>query len=408
MHVSNRSYLTIILTLGALTALGPFSIDMYLPGFPIIARELHTTTAKVGFSLSSFFIGISAGQLLYGPLMDRFGRKPPLIGGLALYILSSIACAVSDSIELLIAFRFVQAIGACAASVGAMTMVRDIFPVEENAKVFALLILILGISPLIAPTVGGYVTDSIGWQAVFVILACIALLIAIASQVLLPAVYKADPTFSLKPEPIIKNFAEVFKNAQFITYALTGAVAFSGLFVYVSGSPQIFMEIFHLDSKTFGWIFAGLSIGLIGASQVNTILLKKYSSQKIILVALVSQAVLTVIFLIASLNHLTEMYSTIAFIFLYLVCLGLISPNASALSLAPFTRNAGSASSVMGALQMAIGAAAATGMSFFHAQTTTPMVMVMSIAATMALCILVNGRRYVKETITSSVQVLNH
>lgn len=408
MLLSKPSYLKIILTLGALTALGPFSIDMYLPGFPIIARELDTTTAKVGFSLSSFFIGISAGQLLYGPLMDRFGRKPPLLAGLTLYILSSVACALATSIEVLIVFRFVQALGACAASVGAMAMVRDIFPVEENAKVFALLILILGISPLIAPTVGGYVTDAIGWQSVFIILACIALLVAVASKFLLPSVYKADPAFSLRPKPILQNFAEVFKNAQFITYALTGAVAFSGLFVYVSGSPQIFMEIFHLDPKTFGWIFAGLSVGLIGASQVNTFLLKKFSSQSIVFTALTCQAIMSFIFLIASLNHWTELYSTIVFIFLYLVSLGLISPNASALSLAPFTRNAGSASSVMGALQMAIGAAAATGMSFFHAQTTTPMVLVMSIAASLAFCILVRGRRYVKQTITSSVQVLNH
>src|SRR5476651_1492712 len=167
--MTKQRYFFTVLILGSLTALGPFSIDMYLPGFTAIAKSFHTTTAQVSLSLSSFFTGLAAGQLLYGPLLDRFGRKKPLYVGLVLYIVASAGCFFSTSIETLILLRFIQAIGSCAAGVASMAMVRDIFPLKDNAKVFALLILILGASPMIAPTVGGYITTVFGWHLIFVI-----------------------------------------------------------------------------------------------------------------------------------------------------------------------------------------------------------------------------------------------
>ncbi|SMD00591.1 Bcr/CflA family efflux MFS transporter [Pedobacter nyackensis] len=168
--MTQKKYYSLILILGSLTALGPFSIDMYLPGFPAIAADLRTNTSMVALSLSSFFIGISAGQLLYGPLLDRFGRKKPLYIGLLVYILASAGCAFATSIDALIILRFIQALGSCAATVAAVAMVRDLFPVKENAKVFALLMLVLGVSPMIAPTLGGYVTVALGWHSIFLIL----------------------------------------------------------------------------------------------------------------------------------------------------------------------------------------------------------------------------------------------
>lgn len=152
-----------ILILGLLSAIA-FSIDMYLPAFPSIAADLHTTVAHVGLSLSSFFIGISFGQLLYGPLLDRFGRKPPLYIGLSVYLLASISCALCTSADVLIALRLLQALGGCAGMVAARAMVRDIFPVHENAKIFSLLMLVVGVSPIIAPTLGSYVTSAFGWH----------------------------------------------------------------------------------------------------------------------------------------------------------------------------------------------------------------------------------------------------
>src|SRR3982751_6668766 len=176
----------IILVLGMLTALGPFSIDMYLPAFPSIAKGLNTTVAQVMLSLSSFFIGISAGQLVYGPLLERYGRKRPLYVGLVIYLLASIVCALSTSVNGLILFRLLQALGGCAGMVSARAIVRDIFEVKENAKIFSSLMLVVAVSPIIAPTAGGYITALFGWRYVFIILIIINLIIIAGVYFLLP------------------------------------------------------------------------------------------------------------------------------------------------------------------------------------------------------------------------------
>jgi DHA1 family bicyclomycin/chloramphenicol resistance-like MFS transporter len=272
MDKSKRSLL--ILILGLLSAIGPFSIDMYLPGFPAIAANLHTSVDRVAYSLSSFFIGICAGQLLCGPLLDRFGRKTPLCIGLVVYILASIGCALSTSVEVLIAFRFLQAIGGCVGMVAPNAIVRDVFPVEENAKVFSLLILILGVSPILAPTVGSYIIAAFGWPIVFVVLAVVTALVLSAVILKLPETKKPDPTFSLKPGPILTGFAGVLKQPQFTTYAFAGAIASAGLFAYLAGSPFVFMELYGVSDKQYGWIFGAIAAGLIGCSQLNNVLLR--------------------------------------------------------------------------------------------------------------------------------------
>src|SRR5204863_4610031 len=167
----------LILILGLLTAIGPFSIDMYLPAFPAIAKGLDTSVAQVTLSLSSFFIGISAGQLLYGPLLERFGRKKPLYVGLCIYLLASIGCAAAASVNALIALRLLQALGGCVGMVASRAMVRDLFDVKENAKIFSLLMLVVAVSPIIAPTLGGYITSAMGWRFVFAMLIILDLVI---------------------------------------------------------------------------------------------------------------------------------------------------------------------------------------------------------------------------------------
>lgn len=393
--MSKKTYFFLILILGSLTALGPFSIDMYLPGFPAIARDLNTTAAKVSQTLSGYFVGISLGQLLYGPLLDRFGRKKPLFIGLAVYILASAGCAVATSVEQLIVLRIIQAIGSCAATVASVAMVRDLFPVSENAKVFSLLLLVVGFSPMIAPTVGGYVTDAFGWHAVFMILTVMGIAIFAATALWLPDSYKPDKTLSLKPRPIIMNFLEVLREPQFYTYSITGAVAFAGLFAYVSGSPIVFMEVFHVDGKVYGWIFAFLSVGFIGSGQVNTLMLRRFSSEQVINVALICQAVIGLAFFAAALNGALTLTSTLVFLFLFLCCVGYTYPNAAALSLAPFTRNAGSASALMGAFQMGAGTLISIGISLFEEPSIIPMVAAMAGSATLALIVLVVGRRFI-------------
>jgi DHA1 family bicyclomycin/chloramphenicol resistance-like MFS transporter len=407
--MTNKRFVFLILILGLMTALSPFSIDMYLPGFTAIAKDLHTTTAEVARSLSSFFIGLAAGQLLYGPLMDRFGRKRPLYFGLALYILVSVGCFSAKSIDVLIALRAVQALGSCAAGVASMAMVRDIFPVKDNAKVFALLVLVLGASPMIAPTVGSYLTAAFGWQSVFIVLMSIAALLLMAVIFTLPESYEPDTSYSLKPLPIIKSFLGVIKIPQFYTYAITTSLAFAGLFAYVAGSPAVFMEFFHLSGKTYGWIFAFLSIGFVGSSQVNNILIKYFKSERIVVFALSGQVIAAIVFFIISINGWANLYTTIGLTFLILCGVGITNPNASALTLAPFSKNAGTATSLMGAMQLGVGALASYAVSLFKVVSPLPMSAIMVCSSVIALSVLLVGRRnIVDEVEPDAVIVVGH
>ncbi|RFZ83313.1 Bcr/CflA family efflux MFS transporter [Mucilaginibacter terrenus] len=397
--MTKQRYFFLILILGSLTALAPFSIDMYLPGFGAIAKSLNTSTEQVALSLSSFLIGISAGQLLYGPLLDRFGRKLPLYCGLVLYIVASAGCYFAKSIELLIAMRFIQAIGACSATVTSMAMVRDLFPVKESANVFSKLVLVLSVSPLIAPTVGGYISAELGWQLIFLILAVISILILIAVILFLPESYKPDPTYSLAPGPILGSFWGVLKTPQFYTYSLCGAIGFSGLFAYISSSPIVFMEVFKVSSKAYGWIFALLSTGFIGSSQLNNLLMKRYKSEQIVNGALIAMIFFAAVFLIGSIQGWLGLVGTILMIYLVLCCVGLMFPNTTALALAPFEHNAGVASSLTGAFQMAVGSAVSIGISLFVSKSAVPMAATMLVASALAFVVLITGRRNIKEKV---------
>jgi MFS transporter, DHA1 family, multidrug resistance protein len=391
---SNKNFY-LILILGMLTAIGPFSIDMYLPAFPDIAKGLHTNVAKVTLSLSSFFIGISAGQLLYGPLLERFGRKKPLYIGLSIYLIASLGCALAASVDELIFLRFLQALGGCVGMVAARAMVRDLFEVKENAKIFSTLMLVVAVSPIIAPTLGGYITAVFGWRFVFAILMMIGLIIITGIYFLLPESKKPDPDFSLKPLHIIKNFTGVLRHPQFYTYALTAAISAAGLYAYIGGSPHVFMEIFKVNEKQYGWIFALIAMGLIGASQINSVLLKNYNSEQIIRMALIFQCVIGVSMALITFFGWNDLFLTIFLIFIFLCCQGLIFPNASALSLASFGHNAGSASALMGAIQMSIGAGTSVLVSILHNNTALPMTAIMACCAMAALFVFSLGRKII-------------
>lgn len=398
-EMSKSKYIKLILILGSLTALGPFSIDMYLPGFAGIARDLNTSVANVSMTLSSYFIGISAGQLLYGPLLDRFGRKKPLFIGLLVYIFASLGCIFVQDIDIFIGLRFIQAVGSCAATVASIAMVRDLFPVKDIPKVFSMLMLVVGLSPMLAPTIGGYVTADYGWHTVFFILMCMGIVILIASQIVLPNSYLPDTSISLKPKPIINNFLNIIKEPQFYTYAFAGAIAFSGLFTYVAASPILFMDIFKVDAKTYGWIFAFMSLSFISASQLNSLLLKKFTSEQMIFGALISQAFVSVLFLILAINNYLGLYETIAMLFLFLACLGISNPNTAGLTLAPFPRNAGSASALMGAIQLGLGAFASFAVGIFVQNSVLPMVIIMTTSTLLALIILIVGKKRIKAAV---------
>ncbi|HTQ63339.1 MAG TPA: multidrug effflux MFS transporter [Puia sp.] len=396
MSIQAKDNYFLITVLGFLSAIGPFSIDMYLPGFPSIAKDLGTTVAHVSLSLSSFFIGISLGQFLYGPLLDRFGRKKPLYFGISLYLLASIGCTFAVSADALIILRLFQALGSCSGLVASRAMVRDLFAVKDNAKIFSMLMLVVGVSPIIAPTLGGYLTATIGWRYIFVVLAFFGLAILAAVHFSLPESREPNPDHSLKPKPIIKSFVLILRDSQFYTYALTGSVASAGLYAYIAGSPYVFMELFHVSEKQYGWIFALIALGLIGASQLNSVLLRVYQSEQIIPVALLCQTITGMLLFVGTILGVLELFSTIFFIFIFLCCQGFTFPNSSALSLAPFTKNAGSASALMGGIQMSIGALTSAIVSFLSNHTALPMTGVMACCALTSFSILTIGRRIIR------------
>lgn len=379
MHT--RSKFTTILILGLLSAIGPFSIDMYLPAFQTIAKDLQTEVSQVQLSLTSFFFGIGVGQLFYGPLLDRFGRKVPLIVGLVLYVGASLACAVTNSIELFILYRFIQALGGCSGMVASRAMVRDLFPPSESAKIFSLLMLVIGLSPIIAPTLGGYIATHAEWHNIFFLLAIFGVLILSAVLFLLPESKGPDPSISLKPIPTMTNFWKVLSKRQFITYALCGALVASGMYVYLSGSPFVLMDLYGVNEKQYGWIFGLLASALIIANQVNVIALRRISSQRAATIALTCQLIACCLYTFVTLLGKNELYGTLLFIFIFMGSQGFIFPNASAMAISPFSRLAGSASALLGCLQMGLGSIFSGLVSVFHNGTVSPMVVLMMICS---------------------------
>lgn len=380
----------IILILGGLSAMGPFSIDMYLPGFPAIAADLNTDISHVALSLTSYFIGISAGQLIYGPLIDRFGRKKPLLTGLVLYILAAIGCAFSPNIYGLIGLRLMLALGGCVGMVAGRAVVRDLFPVNESAKVFSMLMLVMGVAPIIAPTIGGIVTAALGWRYIFLILALIAILMAYAVFKFLPESKGADPGISLRLKSIISKYADVVKEPSFLPYAIGGGAASAGLFAYISGAPFVFMNLFGLSPQHFGWIFAANAMGLISGSQVNRHFLQKYGSLKVVQMMIIALFGIGTILALTSILHIAGFFVIFPLVFSYLFCLGFLNPNTTSLAMESFSKNAGSASALLGSIQMLAGAAASGLVSRFHNGTTLPMTFVMAGCATIGIVLLLS------------------
>jgi MFS transporter, DHA1 family, multidrug resistance protein len=396
MHAMTRARganALIILILGALSTLSPFSIDMYLPAFPQIASDLGTTPAQVSLSVSGYFVGLALGQLVYGPLLDRFGRKRPLYGGLSLFAAASLGCLAARSPQWFIAFRLLQALGGCVAQVGAITMVRDFFPVEQSARILSLLILVLSVSPLFAPTIGSVVATTAGWQWIFVILAAYALALITVIAWLLPEGHRPDPDVSLAPRAIVGGFRSIIAERQFSTYALSGAFSFAGLFVYVSGSPIIFIDTFHVDPRTYGLIFALLATGFIGGSQFNIWLSRRRDDRSIFRIAVICQNAVMLVILVGTARGWYGLSANVILLLMYLPFCGIAYPNAAAIALAPFDKNIGSASALLGLLQMGVGSLASTGVGLLDASTSLPIFAVMAATAAIGLAILLAGQR---------------
>ena len=391
-----KYYFFTILILGGLATISPFSIDMYLPGFTAIAKDLDTGIDQVQLSLTSYIFGISIGQLFYGPLLDRFGRRKPLYSGLAIYILASVGCAFTNSVESLIIMRFLQAIGGCVGMVAAQALVRDLFPVNKTAQVFFLIILVIAVSPMVAPTLGGYITGSIGWHWVFIILAIIALAIVAAVYFFLPTGKRADHSISLKPKAVLASYYEVTRQPQFLIYTVAGGIAMAGPFAYIAGSSDVYMNIYHLTEQQYGWAFAFVAFGMIGTTQLNHLLLKHYDSKKLISVALLQQVVVGTLLVVGTWYNWFGLFGFTSLVFLFVSAHGIMSPNTTALSMAPFTRHAGSASALLGSFRLGVAALVSAMVSILHDGTSFPMAAIMLACALIGLILLNSGLAVVK------------
>lgn len=394
--MTRKQHVLTILILGALSTVSPFSIDMYLPGFPAIATDLGTTMARVQLSLTAYLIGIAFGQLLYGPLLDRFGRRLPMYVGLVVYLVATIGCAFSTSIDALIVMRFFQALGGCGGMVASQALVRDLFPTNKTAQAFSSITLVIAVSPMIAPTVGGYLTVAFGWQSIFFTLAILTSMILAAVHFMLPEGRKADATLSLKPRSVMHNFGVVIKEPQFIIYTLAGGIAMSAPFAFIAGSADVFINLYGVTEKQYGWVFAFVAAGIIGSSQLNHLLLKKFTNGELVRYPLIYQTVLGSVMVIGTLYGWFNFYGLLAIMFVFVTGQGLVGPNTTALSLAPFSKLTGSAASLLGSYRMAVGGIVSALVGAFHNGTAVPMVAMMAACPATALVIMTIGKATVR------------
>ncbi len=360
----------LILLLGALAALGPLSIDMYLPSFPDIADELHTTSARVTGTVASFFVGLCLGQLVYGPLSDRIGRKRPLLAGILIYLAGSLGCFLSGSIEALTAARFLQALGACSGIVIGRAIVRDHFEPAECSRVFSLIMLTLGVSPILAPVAGQYLAELAGWRGIFAVMVLFASLVWVAVYRFLPGDFQIHR--KLQSRPLGERFGSVLRDPNFLTYTLSGTLIQAGLYAYISGSSHLFMEQLSLSPKAFSLLFGVNATGLILASQWNSYLLRRYSYRYILERALQIACLASVALGLMGLFHWHSLAVVIP-LAVFLATLGLVFPNSTAGALERQGHQAGTASALIGCIQYG-GAALASGLvASLHDYTDSPM-----------------------------------
>ncbi len=376
-----RGQLTrMVLILGALTAFSSMSIDMYLPAFPQIARDLGVPLGTVQLSISAFLFGSAAGQLFYGPLADRYGRRRPLLWGLALYVASAVGCACVRTGEGLLFWRVVMAVGGGAGMVISRAVVRDLYDTAEAARMFSLLMLLMGAAPILAPIVGGQILLVTGWRGIFGFLGVFGLASIVAAAVGLPESLPAERRIRLNFAGMAATYGHLLRNRSYLRYAIALGCIAGVNFSYISGAPFLFIELHGVSPQHFGLFFGANAFGLIGASQVNRRLLRRFSAQRILNAALSVNAVTALLLTVAGMTGIGGFPAQVCLIFACLCTTGLLYPNVTALALAPFEKSAGSASALLGTIQYSLGASAGALVGLFHNGTAVPM------TATMAAC----------------------
>ncbi len=368
-----RARLKLTLTLGVLTVFGPLAIDMYLPAFSHIAAELKVPTGSVGFTLAAYLLGSSLGQLFYGPLADAYGRRAPLLAGCVLFGLGSLGCAAANSIPILAACRVLQAVGGAAGMVIARAVVRDLFNAREAARMYSHLMLVMGVGPVLAPTFGGQVLRWGGWRAIFLLLAGFSLTAFMLTLRALPETLPRDRRAKVSLPGTLRTFGGLLREPHFRVFSLVAGFGSGTLFAYISGSPFVFIELYGISEQNFGLLFGLNAAGFIAAAQLNHRLLRHREPRKILRGSAAFGAVAGVGLLISGATGWGGLPGLWTLLFICLLSLGLAGPNVAALALAPFGRQAGSASSLLGTAQFLIGSLAGAAVGFFHNGTALPM-----------------------------------
>jgi DHA1 family bicyclomycin/chloramphenicol resistance-like MFS transporter len=358
--------------------MGPLAIDMYLPALPTIGRELAVSSGAVQASLAAYFIGIALGQAFYGPLSDRLGRKPVLYFGLAVFGLASLGCASASRIDVLVAGRFLQALGGCAPLVIPRAVVRDYFDERGSARMLSVLMLVMGLAPILAPFIGGQLLLAFGWRSVFWLLAVYAAIALFLAARFLP---ESLPPERRRRQPIgavLAIYGRLLRDRGYMGYVISGGLVFAGLLAYIAGSPFVFIELFEVPPERYGLLFGLNAIGIITASQVNRWLAGRVDPRRILRLVLPVSLASGAVLLIDAHTGFGGFAGLLVPLFLFIASHGFVMPNTTALAMAPHGAIAGSASALLGTLQFVLGAAAGMAVGAFANGTAIPLATVIA------------------------------
>ncbi|NIA68110.1 multidrug effflux MFS transporter [Pelagibius litoralis] len=376
MARANSLSVTVLLTV--LVALGPISTDLYLPSLPAIGTAFAVDAAAVQLTLSVFLAGFACGQLICGPLSDRFGRRPIILGGLALYLLASLLCVVAPDIEVLILARFLQALGACVGPVLGRAVVRDVYGREGAAQVLSYMAMAMALAPAIGPIVGGYLEVWFGWQANFLLLTAFASLALIAILAILPETNKWMDPAATQPARLAANYLTLLRHRSYLGYAMIIAFSYAGIFSFISGSAFVLIGLLGLSPDLYGFCFAAIVVGYMIGTFLSGRLTKRLGLERMIQLGSLVQGFGGLLGLLLVLGGMVTVVSVVGPVAVFMIGCGLVLPNAQAGALGPFPRIAGSASALMGFFQM--GFAALVGIAVGHGSGTSALPMMAAIA----------------------------
>jgi MFS transporter, DHA1 family, multidrug resistance protein len=373
-----------LILVGAMTALGPFSIDMYLPAFPQIEAELRA--GGVENSMAAYLAGIGLGQLVYGPMSDRWGRKPPLYFGLLLYALGSLGCALAVNMPMLLAMRLIQAAGGCAALVIGRAIVRDRCEPHEAARAFSTLMLIVSVGPILAPSMGGWLIMLFDWRAVFLFQCGFGVVLVLAMHYLLNESHRPVPAARNGIAALASHYVRLLRDRALIGYSLIAAFGMGASFCYVTGAPKALIPLYQLSPQQFGLVIGLNGLAFMSASRLNVLLLQRKTPATLVRNSLWIPPTLALLMTALAL-WLTRppLVLTIALQLAFFVSVARINPNVSALALAAHSRDAGAASAVMGLLQALVPMGAGLVLAVAGDGTLARLYLLMSVAVMLSL-----------------------